>query len=79
LLRRNAFQAEVAYERKQEAKKRAEAEAARQKKQAEARLRKAMLEAAFDGDLEQLKALLAEGKPVFDDAVRVHSHCLYRC
>lgn len=60
-LRQAAFLMEVELERKEEAKRRKAAEAERKKKAAETKLRKDMLEAAFDGELDDLKALVDQG------------------
>ena len=60
-LRQAAFLMEVELERKEEAKRRKAAEAERKKKAAEAKLRKDMLEAAFDGELDDLKAFVEQG------------------
>ena len=48
------------YDRKQEAKRIKAVQEERKKKAAEAKLRKDMLEAAFDGEVDDLKRLMAE-------------------
>ena len=60
-LRQEAWIFQVALERKEEAKRRKAAEAERNRKAAESKLRKDMLEAAFDGELEELKNLVDQG------------------
>ena len=75
-LRQQAYMAEVAYERKQEAKRRKKSEDDAKRRREETRIRTALLEAAFDDELEELQALLKEAAQYSDEAVR-HSHCVH--
>ncbi|GLC46364.1 IQ motif and ankyrin repeat domain-containing protein 1 [Pleodorina starrii] len=61
-LRRAAWQAQVEYERKQEAKRRQQREEEAKRKKEEAALRKSLLEAAYDGEDEQVRAGLARAR-----------------
>ncbi|EFJ52920.1 hypothetical protein VOLCADRAFT_115853 [Volvox carteri f. nagariensis] len=61
-LRRAAWQAQVEYERKQEAKRRQQREEEAKRKKEEAALRKALLEAAYDGDDAQLRVGLSRAR-----------------
>ena len=70
-LRQQAFMAEVAYERKQEAKRRKKNEEDAKRRREECRIRTALLEAAFDDDLEELKTLLKEASEYSEEAVRL--------
>ena len=71
MLRRQAYQAEVEYERKQAAKRRqAQMEEAKRRK-AEAKMRKDLLEAAYDGENEDLEELMEKGRKIFKDVVEV--------
>lgn len=70
-LREQAYMAEVAYERKQEAKRRKKNEEEAKSRREEVRIRKALLEAAFDDELEELQELLNEGAQYSDEVVRV--------
>jgi len=74
-LRQAAYLQEVAYERKQAAKRAKEEREKREQKAREAKLRKEMLEAAFDGEDEDLVRLLGtEGADV--EAADAHGNTL---
>ena len=60
-MRQAAFLMEVELERKEEAKRRKVAEIERKRKATEAKLLKDMLEASFDGEVDDLKALVDQG------------------
>ena len=60
-MRQAAFLMEVEFERKEEAKRRKAAEIERKRKATEAKLLKDMLEASFDGEVDDLKALVDQG------------------
>ena len=68
-LRKAAWQAQVDYERKQEAKRRKKAEEEARKKKEVAALTKAMLEAAFDGEDDELVKLLAKASDIMKNPV----------
>lgn len=74
-LRLQAYKAEVAYERKQEEKRRKKQEDENKRKREEARLRKALLEAAFDDELQDLQGLLKEASQYSDEAVCAFFGC----
>ena len=61
---------QVDYERKQEAKRRKKAEEEARKRKEAAALTKAMLEAAFDGEDEELMKLLGKAKDIMKHPVR---------
>ncbi|GIL92240.1 hypothetical protein Vretimale_18469 [Volvox reticuliferus] len=61
-LRRAAWQAQVEYERKQEAKRRQQREEEAKRKKEEAALRKSLLEAAYDGEDDQIRAGLSRAR-----------------
>lgn len=63
-LRQKAWLAEVEFERKQEAKKRKIAEEEARQRKETARITKALLEAAFDGELDVLRKLFKEAEGV---------------
>lgn len=69
-MRQAAWLIEVELERKEEAKRRKAAETERDRKAAESKLRKDMLEAAFDGEVEELRVLVVErgGDPECSDS-----------
>jgi hypothetical protein len=69
VLRQQCYIAEVEYERKQEIKRRNKDEEAAKRLREQARTRKALLEAAFDDELDQLKDLLQEASQYSDEAV----------
>lgn len=75
-LKEQAFKAEVAYERRQEAKGRAKQEQDSKRKREQLRIQKALLEAAFDDEIDEVKSLLQEGQQYFEDIVRNHTFCL---
>lgn len=70
-LRQKAYMAQVAYEGKQEAKRRKKNEEEAKRRKEEARIRKGLLEAAFDDELDELIKLLQQGADFADDVVRV--------
>lgn len=69
-MRQAAWMFEVELERKKEARRRKAAETEREIKAAESKLRKDMLEAAFDGEVDELRALVVErgGDPECSDS-----------
>ena len=73
-LRQKAWYAQLEYDRKQEAKARKKAEEERKKRKEEERLRKLLLEAAFDGEIEDVMSLLEAGAKV--DVSDVHGNTL---
>ena len=64
-LRAQAYLAEVAYQRKQEEKRRKEAEAERKMRKEESRIKKAMLEAAFDDEVDEVEKLIGQVAELF--------------
>lgn len=75
-LKEQAFKAEVAYERRQEAKRRAKQEQDSKRKREQLRIQKTLLEASFDDEIDEVKSLLQEGQQYFEDIVRNHTFCL---
>lgn len=73
VLKEQAFKAEVAFERRQEAKRRAKQEEVANRKREQLRIQNALLEAAFDDELDEVQSLLQEAQQYFDDAVRNHT------
>ncbi|GLI61511.1 hypothetical protein VaNZ11_003891 [Volvox africanus] len=61
-LRRAAWQAQMEYERKQEAKRRQQREEEAKRKKEEAALRKSLLEAAYEGEDDQVNAGLSRAR-----------------
>eukprot|EP00892_Ulva_mutabilis_P006196 jgi/Ulvmu1/3949/UM018_0172.1 len=68
-LQQQAYKAEVAYERKQEAQRRAKQEEATKRKREQARIQRALLEAAFDDEVVAVKSRLEEGEQYFENVV----------
>lgn len=64
-LRKAAWQVQVEYDRKQEEKMRKKAEEESKRKKEEAFITKALLEAAFDGDDEEIDKLLRKASSIF--------------
>lgn len=63
-LENEAWLAELAYEKRQEEKRRKKEEEEQAKRKKAIKLRTQLLEGAFDGDLNEMNAALAEGCPV---------------
>lgn len=68
-LQQQAYKAEVAFERKQEALKHAKQEEAARRKREQIRIQKELLEAAFDDEIDHVKCLLQEGEQYVQDVV----------
>ena len=73
-LRVQAWRAQLEYDRKQEAKARKRAEEERKRRKEEERLRKLMLDAAFDGETEEVVQLIEAGANV--NVADVHGNTL---
>jgi hypothetical protein len=69
-LRKQAYLAQVVYERKQEAQQRKKNEEEARRRKEEARIRRALLEAAFDDELEEVVKLLQQGAEFGQGVVR---------
>ncbi|GAX77970.1 hypothetical protein CEUSTIGMA_g5412.t1 [Chlamydomonas eustigma] len=79
VLRKAAWQAQVDYERKQEAKRRKKSEDELRRKKEEASLTKALLEAAFDGEDDEVSKLLLKANNIIlkgVDCCDVHGNTL---
>lgn len=72
-LKEQAFKAEVAYERRQEAQRRAKQDEAAKRKREQLRIRNELLEAAFDDNMDDVLRLLREGESYFDNVVSSHA------
>lgn len=68
-LQQQAYVAQVAMERRKDAKRKAQQEEQRKRKQEEAKLRQQLLEAAFDDGLEEVTAMLERGAAIIPQVV----------